>query len=458
MGQFVRIGVLLATISSVAAAAGAEGWKAGVATAKITPAMPMWMAGYAARTGPSEGVLHDLWCKALALEDAAGSRVVLVTLDLCGVSRPMAESIREAVRERTGLDRSRLSLACSHTHSGPVTSGNLITMYPLDAEQAGRVEAYSRSLETTILETIVRALGDLRAAEIAWGTGRADFAVNRRENKEGDVPRLREAVALAGPNDFDVPVLRVRGADGALRAVLFGYACHCTVLSINQFSGDYAGFAQVEVEKAHPGATAFFVAGCGGDQNPVPRREVEHAKEYGRQLAREVGRVLGGPLRPVAGALAVTYEEIDLKFAAIPDRAAWEKDATSPNVSLAQRAKAFLKRLDEGKPIPASLPYPIQVWGLGNDLDWILLGGEVVVDYSLRFKRNLGPSRTWVSAYANDVMAYIPSERVLAEGGYEGDTSMIAYGLPTKWAPGIEQAIVDAVGRRVRELRAQQRR
>ena len=119
---------------------------------------------------------------------------------------------------------------------------------------------------------------------------------------------------------------------------------------------------------------------------------------------------------------------------------------------IAQRAAALLRRMDAGQSLPTAVPYPVQAWALGDDLTWILLGGEVVVDYSLRLKRNLGPSRTWVTAYANDVMAYIPSERVLAEGGYEGETSMVPYGLPAKWAPGLEEKIIAAAGRRVRDL------
>ena len=89
---------------------------------------------------------------------------------------------------------------------------------------------------------------------------------------------------------------------------------------------------------------------------------------------------------------------------------------------------------------------PVEVWKL-DGLTWIFLGGEVVVDYSLRIKRNLGSSHTWVSAYCNDVMAYIPSKRVLNEGGYEGATAMIYYGQPSPWSEQVEEAIIDAIVR-----------
>jgi neutral ceramidase len=423
----------------------AEGWKAGTARVVITPRQPMWMAGYGARDKPSEGVLHDLWAKALILEDTSGHVSALVTMDLCGIDRGLSLEVRDALNARFGLDRDHVVLASSHTHTGPVVRSNLITMYPLDDEQADRVRAYGRFLKDALIDVVGQALRTVEPAELAWETGRADFAVNRRNNKEPDVPRLRAELALEGPTDFDVPVLRVSSAGGKLRAVVCGYSCHCTVLSFYKFSGDYAGFAQIALERAHPGAQAMFVAGCGADQNPLPRRSVELAEDYGNQLAQSVELVLATAMRPISGNLAAAYEEIELAFAELPTRAELESEAKSPTFSLASRAKYLLKRLDVEGSLPRTYPYPVQVWRLGNDLTWVLLGGEVVVDYGLRIKRNLRPSGTWVSSYCNDVMAYIPSLRVLKEGGYEGATSMVPYGQPAVWGDRIEEDIIASV-------------
>jgi hypothetical protein len=245
-------------------------------------------------------------------------------------------------------------------------------------------------------------------------------------------------------------VLKVAGADGKSRAIVCGYACHCTVLSFYQFCGDYAGFAQIAIEKANPGAQAMFVAGCGADQNPLPRRTIELAEQYGQQLAAAVQRVLGGALQPVESKtpLLSAYEEIDLPFGTMPTRAQLEADAKSTNFALASRARNLLAILDKHGSFAPTYPYPTQVWRLG-ELTWIFLGGEVVADYSLRLKRNLGSSHTWVSSYCNDVMAYIPSLRVLKEGGYEGATSMIPYGHPTSWGEPIEEDIIRSVVRLV---------
>src|SRR4051812_2561918 len=443
----MNLAVILAASLSLAPAP-SDGWKAGTARVAITPKEPMWMAGYGARNKPSEGAIHDLWAKALVLEDPTGKKAAIVTLDICGIDRDLSLRIRKAIESQVGLTPDRVVLACSHTHSGPVTGTNLITMYPLDDAGRRLVERYAEFMATAIPEVVVQASRRLEPATLAWETGRADFAVNRRNNKEPDVPKLRARGALQGPVDHDVPVLRVAGADGQARAIVFGYACHCTVLSSYLFCGDYAGFAQIAIERDHPGAQAMFVAGCGADQNPLPRRTVELAEAYGNQLAEGVRRVLGGPMRPITTPLASAYDEVALDFAKLPTREQVETDAKSRDFFIASRARSLLKTFETRGSLAPSYPYPVQVWRLG-DLTWVFLGGEVVVDYALRIKRNLGSSRTWVSAYCNDVMAYIPSLRVLKEGGYEGAGAMVYYGLPTAWSEAVEESIIDTVGRLV---------
>ncbi|MGH9718947.1 MAG: hypothetical protein ACRD8O_01940, partial [Bryobacteraceae bacterium] len=98
----------------------------------------------------------------------------------------------------------------------------------------------------------------------------------------------------------------------------------------------------------------------------------------------------------------------------------------------------------EGR-LPDRYPYPIEVWRFGGGLKLIALGGEVVADYSLRFKSQYGWKDTWVAAYSNDVFAYIPSLRVLREGGYEGGGAAVPYGLPGPFAENIEEVIVRKV-------------
>lgn len=429
----------------------ADGWKAGVGRVVITPEKPMWMAGYAARNRPAEGKLHDLCAKALALEDSQGRRAVVVTLDLCGIDREFTNGVCEALAQKHKLERSQIVVCVTHTHSGPVVERNLTPMYFIDDAQRKLVKEYTDRLRDRVIEIAGRALAELKPAVLHWGHGRATFAVNRRDNKEAEVPDLRAAGKLRGPFDHDVPVLAVKTAAGEPLAILFGYACHATVLEGYQWSGDYPGNAMIDLEKRHPTATAMFVAGCGADQNPIPRRRVELAEVYGQQLAAAVDEVLGKPMQEVKGELSTTFREIELPFGPLPDRQQLDRDQQNKDKYIASRAKLLIEQIDAGRPLKKTYPYPVQTWRLGDAVHIVWLGGEVVVDYALRFKQDIPPAKAWIAGYANDVMAYIPSRRVLAEGGYEGGGAMVYYGLPTAWSEEVEKLIVEEVGRQAAE-------
>ncbi len=426
------------------AALGAAAFKAGVARARITPDGPIWMSGYAARKHPSEGVLTELWAKALALESSKGGRVVLVTTDVIGLPRAISDVVAARVEKQYGLERARLLLNSSHTHSGPVLRANLSAMYDLSPEDDRQVSEYSRKFTDALVSVIGAALGDLQPAQLFYGAGRASFAINRRER----TPKgFRIGLNPEGPGDPEVPVLRVTTPDGKLRAVLFGYACHNTTLGgdFYQINGDYAGFAQLAFESAHAGATGMFMELCGADQNPNPRGKVEHAEQYGQTLATEVDRVIQGQLKPVRGPIRAAYRVIDLNFAP-HTRETFEQRLNDSNPARARNARLMLKAYDEGRPIRRT-PYPVQAVRFGRDLTIVALGGEVVVEYALRAKKEFNHAREplVVAGFSNDVMCYIPSLRVLTEGGYEPVDSMLYYGQPGPFAEDVEERVFGAL-------------
>lgn len=438
-----RFIALLVGCPLLAAADANPEWKAGVASVAITPSQPMWMAGYASRTKPSDGVLSELHAKAVALEDATGNRAVIVTTDLIGIPRPLRQQVATAVQEQYKLNPAGLLLNCSHTHCSPVVRDDLemSVMYPLDAEQRQRVEGYFVELRNKLVGVIGLAIEDLQPASLAYSHARCSVAMNRRlPTKDG----FQNSPNPDGPVDHDVPVLRVEALDGKLRAVVFGYACHNTTTALLQFNADYAGFAQTEIEKAHPGATALFVMGCGGDQNPYPRGQIEWAITHGKTLATAVEAALLPKPRLIHGPLKFELKEIDLPFEAVT-RAELDVKRNSKDLYERRRTEALLAELDQHGKIRESYPFPVQVLQFGSDLTLVTLGGEVVIDYALRLKRELGEAPVWVAGYSNDVMAYIPSERILKEGGYEGGGAMRYTNLPGPWKPGIEDRIVNTV-------------
>ncbi len=445
-GRWLALSVALSVgpTTGARAAPAAPTWRAGAATVEITPASNMWMAGFGSRNRPSEGVAQKLHAKALALADAQDGRFVFLTMDFIGVSRSLRQSLERRLAASYQLRPEQFVLTASHTHSGPELREYKLPAGAAESPQAALIPAYRTALEDKLHAVVGEALANLAPARVAYTRARAGFAMNRRRPQPKG--NFTDASYPDGPVDHDVPVLRVDAPDGRLRAVLFGYACHNTTLSFYKFSGDYAGYAQEYLEADHPGAIALFLTGCAGDQNPYPRSTVALAQIHGRTLATAVDAALGTTLTPLTGALRSAFSEIDLRYAPPPSRAEFEARLASKDRIEVNHARRMLDQIEKDGAIRASYPYPVQVVRLGNELKLIALGGEAVVDYSLRLKQQFGgPRSVWIAAYSNDVMAYIPSERVLREGGYEAVTSMRNSIHPGPWAPGLEEQIVAKV-------------
>lgn len=416
----------------------AADYQAGVARRLITPPLPFWMSGYAARTNPATRVRTDLWAKALALQDDQGNRAVFITTDLIGLPREVSEEVATRLHQSHHLPRANLLLNSSHTHCGPVVGSNLRVMFDFDAAEKDRALKYTGRLADDLTAIATEALARLAPARLAFGRDTTDFAMNRRAPAAGGAFRLGENPA--GPVDHGVPVLRVSAPDGQLRAVLFGYACHNTTLALPaEIDGDYAGAAQRTLEKAHPGVTALFLMLCGGDQNPRPRGTVELAEQHGCSLAAAVERALAADLKPVRPPIRAAWETLHLDFAP-HTRETFETELKSDHVFKQRRARLMLEAYDRGAPVRQT-PFPVQVVRLGNDLTWLALGGEVVVDYAHRARREFPDEDLVVAGYCNDVMCYIPSLRVLREGSYESVDSMIYYAQPGPLAENVEETV-----------------
>lgn len=419
-------------------------WKAGVGSVLITPKSSMWMAGYAFRDHPAEGKETELYTKALALEDEQGTRLVIVTLDLATVPRALRENLERRCADAYKLPPESLLLNASHTHSGPQFRVGRRAGDVAESSREQTSAEYGRQLEEKVFTLIGEALANLEPAQLGYTHARAGFAMNRRL----PTPKGYENQPNPdGPVDHAVPVLRVVGADGKLRAVLFGYACHNTTLSFYNWNADYAGYAKEYVQAAHPGAVAMFLMGCGGDQNPYPRRKLELCQQHGRALANAVEIALTVAPREVRGPLRSAYAQVQLDYATVPTREEFEKRLASKDPLEVRHAQRFLAKLDAGEKLSPSYPCPVQVIRFGDDIVLVAIGGETVVDYSLRLKRELaGQAVVWVAGYSNDVMAYIPSKRVREEGGYEAEGAMLYSSThPSPWASSLEERIIGKV-------------
>jgi hypothetical protein len=435
---------ILCSAMMLAESAGAQEpavWKAGVASVKITPEGPVWMAGYAGRKKPSEGVATDLFAKALAVEDARGSRLVIVTMDLISVPRPLRDWLEKQVKEKFRLPQASLLMNASHTHCGPELRASRLDD-DIKAEFIPAAEKYMARLQGQLVTLVGDALKRLAPAKLDFMRARCGFAMNRRRPV---ATGYANAPNPDGPVDHEVPVIRVRDVQGKLTAVLFGYACHTTTCGDLMIRGDYAGYAQQYFEEANPGVTAMFMAGCGADQNPYPRRTEELCKYHGRSLAVAVAAALETVPKPLRGPLTTAFADVTLDFAPVPPREELEKLAATAKEPQSGHSKRLLKQLKEDGKIRSTYPCPVQVARFGNDLTLVAIAGETCVDFALRLKRELAGPAVWVAGYSNDVFGYLPSLRVLREGGYEAGGAMLWGSLPGPFTETVEERVVSAI-------------
>jgi putative membrane-bound dehydrogenase-like protein len=446
---FFRFLVLLLSLCGGAAAWGQQPWPIGVARIDVTPAEPIRLTGYASRKTNSSGVEQRLWAKALALGSDADGPALLMTLDNCGIAEETYQELIERLGQKAGIRPDRLALFCSHTHCGPCTTRWAPNIFAQDIPPAHQatIDRYTRDLIDKLEQVALAALKDRRPGHLAWAQGSVGFARNRRV-VAGATAQFGDNAA--GPADQSLPVLRVTDADGKIRALVANYACHCTTLGgeFNQVCGDWAGYAQEAIERDNPGAIALITIGCGADANPSPRGGPDGglalAKRHGAELGAEVKRLLTQTFTPLPPQVRTGLKHIELPFAPHFTRQQWEERAQKSGI-VGYHAKKYLARLDRGEKLPATLSYYVQSWNFGDELALVFLSGEVVVDYALRLKKEFEATRLWVSGYANYVPCYIPSRRILSEGGYEAEDSLWYYDRPQRLAPQIEDLIIKTV-------------
>jgi neutral ceramidase len=185
----------------------------------------------------------------------------------------------------------------------------------------------------------------------------------------------------------------------------------------------------------------MFMIGCGADANPVSwcGSQPEKAEEFGKQLAAAVDRALAKKPLPLSGPLAVAFQRVDLPFANPMTREQIEKRRGKGNRHEQAETEFLLQYIAKNGFAPRAYPCPVQVVQFGRDVSFVAISGETCVGYALRLREELKGQRIWVAGYCNEVFAYVPTEQILKEGGYEAGAS---YGWPSPFQAGIEDRII----------------
>jgi hypothetical protein len=426
----------------------------GFAREDITPEVPIRLCGYPDRTVEATKVGNPLWARAMAMgsdpADGAGPSqqpVVMITVELIGITAEISDAVADELWHKHGIDRAHVAICATHVHTGPMIDHLLSNMFgePLPADQVARIHRYSEMLTARLKAVAEAALADRRPSRLGWGQGTVAFATARRKIEGGKWDGF--TLNLNGIADRTFPLLRVTGADGGLRGVFVSYACHNTTLlsADNYIDPDWGGDAARRIEAEHAGSTALVGLGCAGDTDPAPRGKPGCVAMHGLEVATEVDRLLAMPLAPLGPVTAAEYRRMELPFEHPVTRETLAAVPANYGRSAKLTAHRWVERIDAGEPPPTGVPFAIQCWTFGPRLAMVFLTGEVVSDYSLRLRRELGVERTWINAYSNDVPCYVASARMFPEGGYEVDSSMSYYGWPTRLTPRVEGLIVSEV-------------
>lgn len=419
----------------------------GIARVDITPETPITLAGFAARSkAETDQIIHRLFAKAIVFGNDAQGPSILIAVDLIGIQWRITREFANRLSTRTAITSDHIVICATHTHGSPEIGNLMNTLqcrgdYPakydfstslIDLNKLTHIAEYNNILNQKLEEVALAALENRKPALIDWGETQASFAINRR--------------TPGGAVDNSLSLLRITSPDGTIRAVVINYACHGITLGpdVNAIHGDWMGEAQRTIEERHPDVTSFVTIGCAGDAHPRYQGQMQYLKLYGNEISNKIDNLLKLKLIPITSPPTAHLKWVQLPYSSLPDIEQLI-ELTKDTSIRGYYSRLELEQLLRGKPSQSALEYPIQVWDFGNQLTMINLGGEVVVDYSKRIKKEFKAQRLWINSYSNDVSCYIPSLRLLHEGGYEADASMYWYNKPAMFGDQIEEIIMDAL-------------
>ncbi len=426
-------------------------WRCGYAETDITPEPGQaFMTGFG-KERYARGTLVPLRAQAIAFEDAAGNRSVIVASDVLGYSRVFVDAMRHKIQARYAVGPKDVVFPCSHTHCGPTVN------YGLNFAVGGFNVWYLAHLEDALVDLVGQVLKSLSPGAVSLTEADCQIGMNRRNVKAGQV--------LHEPNpdgiyDRHTPILRIRRRRSPRDILVVCHACHPTSTgAYEKWSPDWPGAMRRHLESSRTDARAVFLKGCGADANVVHRdadsgqyvfsRDPGRARRAGIKLAQQVLRHLardeGTPLAPTMATTLVSGS-LSLKRPR-PRRAIREMATTGDNRShLTWWARQSIAYPDVRK----SVEYDVQAWRL-DGLKMFWLEGEVCADLGIALREQAGGTVATV-AYSNACPGYVSSARLIREGGYEGDTSHMAYFLPAPFAEKSEREFMALCDKAVKQL------
>ena len=451
--------LIILFVLATQARADESAWSVGYAEADITPEpKQVQMSGFG-RERYADGALAPLLTQVVALRDGEGNTGVLITADVLDLDHVMVEVFRRAIGHKHGIAAENIMFVASHTHWGPAV--RLRMGFSLGAPNVW----YMNTLEQKVLAAADAAIKSMAPATIEYGW--FDFrgiGCNRR------LPAGEKIVW--GPNpegsfDGHTPIFRIRCGGEPRQLIVVGHACHPTTSGVIQkWSPDYPGAMRDYLAAELPDTKAVFVQGCGGDAKNVhndPKTgklvfssSPERAKAAGEKLGRAVMENLKKDrMTPLAGRLACSLATGQISYGQRWSPEEMERLAFPEPTGSGRKHSWITWTARQSLAMPdrrESFRYDVQVWKLGNRLMIFSMEGEICSPWGPMLREMAPTEQAMVVGYANGTGSYIPDERIVREGGYEGLTSQHAYFLPAPFTENIEIEIKEIVARAIKAL------
>jgi Neutral/alkaline non-lysosomal ceramidase, N-terminal len=426
--------------------------RVGLAQTAITPPEGIYARLWgSAKHDVADGVHRPMLAKAMVLQaDAAGVKLVLVTLDAVALWQEEADRIRGAIIERLRLSPEHVMIHPSHTHSSP-----MLARRHADRPGGDLIAPYLDSLPQRCAELAATAEASLSPGVLSWAYGVCALAFNR-DAVDGPSGRGVCGLNLDRAADHTLLVGRISDASGAVRGVIVNYACHPVSLGGGNrlISPDYVGPMRELIER-ETGATCLFLHGASGDLTPRRSYEstVEAAERNGRELGFAALATLGGMLPPAS---SLEYQGIEESGTAL---GVW-RSAGKPSVSsdlTAQSAllRLALKDLPSRETIVARMQssteryelerlermlamkdrlgtdtagsLPVTVWRVGEAF-LVATAGEPYSRYQVELRRRFPASAIAVLNLTNGATSYLPEASAYERDNYPARVTEYAAG------------------------------
>lgn len=413
--------------------------KLGTCKSNITPQKSVPLAGFGRPDRNSAGVYDDLYMSTFALENN-GKNVIIICCDLLGIAPDLVDKYKRIINDKFGFEEQDVLFSCSHTHSGPqLTSNMLYLIGTLD-------EDYEKLFERKVVESVRTAISSKEEVETYIGKSTANIGINRRRITNGvyDFAPFEDGV-----NDKDVIAVKFVSGD-KIKGLLFNHTCHASTIDTDYISADWPGRAKKWLHKSIGDDVVIgFMQGCCGNirtrtikDNNFCEGKVEDIENFGKQVADSVVEILNNPMIKIEPEISTKLMHIQLPLNGVPSKDYLEDKLKNGYEYEKAWAKIQIQNYDSLK---SSVPYSIHKIDLSNDFCIVALNGEVCVEYSLYVKELLKDRITLVSAYSDGTLAYIPTDIMLDQGGYEPVDSTYWYKLPSPFGKGVEGTLKSAL-------------